>query len=173
VHALLPNDSPSRLTPDAAGSGFAWKIFVVGVLLVGGVFYFWSGHTSGPGGPPAQAHLPFGPEEQAYASKIGIQNISLSRAENFIHQEVTSLSAELMNGGVRSLAALEISVEFSDELHQVVLREFRVILSAREPPLPPGEHRSFEISFDHIPSSWNMEQPAVRITGLQFASAIK
>ena len=173
MHALLPNDSPSPLTPDAAGSGFAWKIFLVGVLLVGGVFYFWSGHTSGPGGPPAQAHMPFGPEEQAYAPKIGIQNISLSRAENFIHQEVTYLSTELVNGGARSLAGLELTVEFSDELHQVVLREFRVVLSAREQALSPGEHRSFEVSFDHIPSSWNMEQPAVRVTGIQFASTIK
>jgi len=173
VHALLPNESQPPLTPDAAGSGFAWKIFVVGVLLVGGVFYFWSGHTSGPGGPPAQAHFPFGPEEQAYAPKIEIQNISLSRAENFIHQEVTSLSAELVNGGARSLAGLELTVEFSDELHQVVLRESRAVLSAREPALPPGERRSFEVSFDHIPSSWNREQPSVRVTGLQFPSSIK
>jgi hypothetical protein len=172
VHALLPKESQPSLTPEAAGSGFAWKIFVVGVLLVGGVFYFWSGHTSGPGGPPAQAHLPFGPEEQAYAPKIGIQNISLSRAENFIHQEVTSLSAELVNGGARSLAGLELTVEFSDELHQVILRESRAVLSAREPALPPGEHRSFEISFDHIPSSWNREQPSVRVTGLQFLPSI-
>jgi hypothetical protein len=169
VHALLPNEPSSPLTPDTAGSSFAWKVFAVGVLLVGGVFYFWSGHTSGPGGPPAQAHLPFGPEEQSYAPKIEIQNVSLSRAENFIHQEVTSLSAELVNGGPRPLAALEVTVEFSDELHQVVLREFRMVLSAREPALHPGQHRSFEVSFDHIPSSWNMERPVVRITGLQFA----
>jgi len=173
VHALLPNESPRPLTPDAAGSGFAWKIFLAGVLLVGGVFYFWSGHTSGPGGPPAQAHLPFGIAEQAYASKIEIQNISLSRAENFIHQEVTSLSAELVNGGARTLSGLELTVEFSDELQQVVLRESRAVLSAREPALPPGEHRSIEISFDHIPPSWNMQQPAVRVTGLQFPPAIK
>lgn len=146
---------------------------MVGVLLVGGVFYFWSGHTSGPGGPPAQAHLPFGPEEQAYAPKIEIQNISLSRAENFIHQEVTSLSAELVNKGPRSLAGLELTVEFSDELHQVVLRESRAVLSSREPVLPPGERRSFEVSFDHIPSSWNREQPSVRVTGLRFPPSIK
>jgi hypothetical protein len=173
VHALLPNESQPSLTPEAASSGFAWKIFVVGVLLVGGVFYFWSGHTSGPGGPPAQAHLPFGPEEQAYAPRIEIQNISLSRAENFIHQEVTYLSAELVNGGTRSLTGLELTVEFSDELHQVVLRESRAVLSAREPVLAPGEHRSIEISFDHIPPSWNMQQPSVRVTGLQFPPAIK
>ena len=117
--------------------------------------------------------MPFGPEEQAYAPKVGIQNIYLSRAENFIHQEVTYLSTELVNGGARSLAGLELTVEFSDELHQVVLREFRVVLSAREQALSPGEHRSFEVSFDHIPSSWNRERPVVRITGLQFASTIK
>lgn len=146
---------------------------MVGVLLVGGVFYFWSGHTSGPWGPTAQPHLPFGPEEQTYAPRIEIQNISLSRAENFIHQEVTYLSAELVNGGARTLSGLELTVEFSDELHQVVLRESRAVLSAREPALAPGEHRSFEVSFDHIPSSWNREQPSVRVTGLRLLPAIK
>lgn len=143
---------------------------MVGLLVVGGVFYFWSGHTSGPGGPPAQAHLPFGAEEQAYVPRIEIQNISLSRTENFIHQEVTSVSTELVNDGARTLAGLELTVEFSDELHQVVLRESRAVLSAREAALLPGEHRSFEISFDHIPASWNMRQPSVRITGMRFAS---
>jgi hypothetical protein len=102
-----------------------------------------------------------------------MQNISMSRAENFIHQEVTYLSGGLVNGGTRSLAGLELTVEFSDELHQVVLRESRAVLSAREPVLGPGEHRSFEISFDHIPPSWNMQQPSVRVTGLQFAPSIK
>ena len=173
VHALLPNESSSPSTREGNDSGFAWKIFVVGVLVVGGVFYFWSGHTSGPGGPPARASLPFGVEEQAYVPRIEIQNILLSRAENFIHQEVTSLSAELVNGGPRTIAGLELTVEFSDELHQVILRESRTVLSVREPTMPPGEHRSFEISFDHIPPTWNMQQPVVRITGLQFASAIK
>jgi hypothetical protein len=171
VHALQPNQSPSIAPPDSGGSGFAWKISATAILLVAGVFYFWSGHASGPAAPPSPARLPFGPAEQAYSPKIDIPNISLSRAENFLHQEVTVLSGDLTNHGERSLTGLELTIEFFDELHQVVLRESRQVLSTPSPALAPGEHRSFEISFEHIPSSWNMQQPSIRISGLQFAPA--
>src|SRR6267143_1895516 len=45
--------------------------------------------------------------------------------------------------------------------------------SAQEvhPPLSPGARRSFDVSFEHIPTSWNMRQPAVRVTGLLFAAS--
>lgn len=171
MHAPQPNQSPSIAPPDSGGSGFAWKILAVAVLLVAGVFYFWSGHASGPAAPPAPERLTFGAAEQAYASKIEIQNLSLSRAENFLHQEVTVLSGDLTNRGERSLTALELTIEFFDELHQVVLRESRQVLSAPSQALASGEHRSFEISFEHIPSGWNMQQPSVHISGLQFAPA--
>ena len=171
MHALQPNQSPSIAPPDSGGSGFAWKISATAIFLVAGVFYFWSGHASGPAAPPAPARLPFGPAEQAYAPRIDIQNISLSRAENFLHQEVTVLSGDSTNRGERSLTGLELTIEFFDELHQVVLRESRQVLSAPSPALAPGEHRSFEISFEHIPSSWNLQQPSIRISGLQFVPA--
>ena len=31
------------------------------------------------------------------------------------------------------------------------------------------EGRQFDIAFEHIPTSWNMQQPIVRVTGLEFA----
>ena len=37
-----------------------------------------------------------------------------------------------------------------------------------EEPHYTGARCAFEVSFEHIPSSWNMQQPSVRITGLQF-----
>jgi hypothetical protein len=108
--------------------------------------------------------------EKDYAKNLRVENIAMSRAENFLHQEVTILNAEVVNGGPQAIAALELSVEFSDEMNQVVLREARVILA---PPavLASGERRSFEISFDHVPPSWNMQLPAVHITSLQLAKA--
>ena len=45
----------------------------------------------------------FGAAEQAYAASVHIENIAMTRAENFIHQEVTTLTADLVNGGSRSL----------------------------------------------------------------------
>lgn len=169
MDALQPKQPPTIAPPDTGGSGFTWKILAAAILLVTGVFYFWSGHASGPAAPPTAARLPFGAAEQAYAAKIEIEKVSLSRAENFLHQEVTILSGDVVNRGDRSLAGLELTVEFLDELHQVVLRESRQVLSGPSNRLSAGDRRSFEISFEHIPSSWNLQQPFVRVSGLQFA----
>jgi hypothetical protein len=171
VDALERKQSPPIAPPDTGGSGFTWKILAAAILLVAVVFYFWSGHASGPASPPAPARLPFGAAERAYAAKIEIESISLSRSENFLHQEVTALAGEVVNRGDRALTELELTVEFFDELHQVVLRESRQVLTGPLPLAASGERRSFEISFEHITSSWNMQQPSVRVSGLQCAPA--
>jgi len=113
------------------------------------------------------ATLKMSPAEQAYAKKIEIGNIALSRAENFLHQEVTIVSGEVHNGGSEPVSSLRLTTEFSDELHQVVLRETRAVLGTPELALSPGERRPFEISFEHLPAAWNMQQPAVRVAYLQ------
>jgi|SRR4029077_4830299 len=109
--------------------------------------------------------------EKDYAKNLRVENIAMSRAENFLHQEVTVLNAEVVNAGPQAIAALELSVEFSDEMNQVVLREARGVLGTPPAALVPGERRSFEISFDHVPPSWNMQLPAVSVTTLQLAKA--
>jgi hypothetical protein len=135
--------------------------------------YFWYGAPKSRPVSRGQAHLPFGVAEQTYGPKIQIDNIALSRAENFAHQEITSLTAELVNNGDRSLKAVEVTVEFSDEMAQVVLREPRILLGGSSLPLPAGARREFEVSFEHVPSSWNMQQPVVKVTGMQFTPTNK
>jgi len=141
-------------------------IVVVAVSI--GFFFWFSSSKSQPGG--SQPHLPFGAPEQSYAPNIQFEHIALSRAENFAHQEITSLAAELANHGDRPLKAVEITVEFSDEMPQVVLRESRILFGGPSAPLAPGSRREFDVSFEHIPSSWNMRQPVVRVTGIEFVS---
>ena len=109
--------------------------------------------------------------EKDYTKYLRVENVAMSRAENFLHQEVTTLNAEVVNAGPQAIAALELSVEFSDEMHQVVLREARAVLGTPPAALAAGERRAFEISFDHVPASWNMQQPAVRVSSLQLAKA--
>lgn len=111
--------------------------------------------------------VPMRPAEQAYAKSIQIENIALSRAENFIHQEVTILNADAVNSGQQSVASLTVTVEFFDDLHQVVLREPRSVLGSPSAALGPGQRRSFSIAFDRVPSSWNLQQPSVRVAYLQ------
>ena len=122
--------------------------------------------------PSVQINVPAAmtPEEQAYAQSLRIENASLSRAENFLHQEVTILNADVTNDGQRSLQKLMVTVEFSDDMHQVVLRETRGVLGNPPTALGPGQKRSFQISFDRVPTSWNMQAPQVRVSYLQFTS---
>jgi len=168
---VMPENAPFEPQPSSRDRErpFPKVIFTAAVVIAASLgFYFL---FAGPKSRPvvrSQAHLPFGAAEQAYAHKLQIENVALSRAENFAHQEITSLSAELLNNGDRSLKAVEITVEFSDELPQVVLRESRILFGGAPTPLPPGARRQLEVSFEHVPSSWNMQQPDVVISGIQF-----
>jgi hypothetical protein len=111
------------------------------------------------------------PAGQQYAKNIEVANLAMSRAENFLHQEVTTLTGEIHNAGTEPVSALSLTTEFSDDMHQIVLRESRRVVETPRAPLAPGERRSFEISFEHIPISWNMQLPAVTISELQFATS--
>lgn len=118
----------------------------------------------------AQTNLPkMSAEETAYAQNIRIENVALSRAENFLHQEVTILKADAVNAGSLPVQALSVTIEFFDDMHQVVLRESRIVLGPQAPPLGPGQTKNFEISFDRLPSSWNMQQPSVKASYLRLA----
>jgi len=110
------------------------------------------------------------PTEQEYAKKIEIANLAMSRAENFLHQEVTTLTGEIYNGGTQPVLTLSLTAEFSDDMQQIVLRETRRVLASPAKALAPGERRAFEISFEHMPVSWNMHVPSVRISQLQLPS---
>jgi hypothetical protein len=98
-----------------------------------------------------------------------VDHIEISRAENFLHQEVTTISGDISNGGDRALASVELTIEFFDDLNQIAQRETRRLFGPPGPPIPPGDHREFEVSFEHISSAWNMRQPAIKVTAVQFA----
>ncbi|HET6931749.1 MAG TPA: hypothetical protein VFI45_15585 [Candidatus Acidoferrum sp.] len=149
------------------------NILLGALVVIGIALAFWlafkSPRGSSSGLAPSNVSVPMSPAEQAYAKNIQIENIALSRAENFIHQEVTILNADAVNPGQQTVASLSVTVEFFDDLHQVVLRESRGILGSPSSPLAPGQRRSFSISFDRIPASWNLQQPSVQVTYLQLA----
>jgi hypothetical protein len=161
----LPEGPP----PERGRFSFALLVAAAAVVICLAGFYFLPGRQS-PSRGNVETHPPFGPAEQAYASKVRVENLTLSRAENFLHQEVYILSGEVVNDGGRSLAEIELTIEFFDQLNQAVLREARLAVAPPAPPVAAAERRVFEISFEHIPISWNMEPPAARVTGLLFAS---
>src|SRR5262249_29884644 len=120
-----------------------------------------------------EAHLPFGPAEQAYAPKLLLANLELKAAENFLNQEVTTVAGQITNSGNSPVSNVELTVEFTDELGQVVLRESRALFAGQTLPLVPGQHRDFEIAFEHIPSSWNIQKPSVRVSGIALTSRVQ
>ena len=161
-------------SPAARGPfNFALVVGAAAAVIILAGFYLWPGRRSPSDGAPQGAHLPFGATESAYATKIEIQNLALSRAENFLNQEVTILTGELVNNGDRGLNGVELTVEFVDDMNQIALRESRPALAPPNPAVMPGEHRSFEVSFEHIPASWNMQMPVARVSGLLFAAPSK
>ncbi|MGB2632825.1 MAG: hypothetical protein WAM58_02700 [Candidatus Acidiferrum sp.] len=113
------------------------------------------------------AQLLMNPAEKEYTKNIEVGQIAMSRAENFLHQEVTTLTGELHNAGSKQVLGVSVTAEFSDDMSQIVLRETRSVLGSSGPPLAPGARRSFEISFEHIPNSWNMQAPSVRVSQLR------
>jgi hypothetical protein len=144
-------------------------------LIIGGVVVVSIGLSlwfllhvpaAGPATYRGTITLKMTPAAQAYLKNVRIEKIALSRAENFIHQEVTILSGEVVNDGPEKILYLSLTVEFADSMNQIALRETRGVLGVPTAALAPGERRPFEISFDHVPSSWNMQQPYVRASYL-------
>ncbi len=112
------------------------------------------------------------PAEEAYLDSLGVQDLALSRAENFLHQEVTILGGTIVNKGAQTVDRLNLTIEFRDTMNQVVLRETRNVLGNPISPLTPGERRPFEISFEHVPNTWNQEQPVLRAAQLTLAASL-
>ena len=160
---------PEAPQPDRSRFSFALLVAAAAVVICLAGFYFLPGRQS-PSRGNVEIHPPFGPAERAFASRVRVENLALSRAENFLHQEVTILSGELVTDGDRSLGEVELTVEFFDELNQAVLREPRLAVAPPALPLGAAERRAFEISFEHIPTTWNMQLPAAHVTGLLFTS---
>jgi hypothetical protein len=161
-------ESHEQPQPKSGRSWIGWMGAATILIALGIVMWPAAEHRSASS--TRESHLPFGSAEQAYAPQLQIENLTLSRAENFLNQQVTTLAGRLTNGGNLPLSNVELTVEFSDQLGQVVLRETRAVFAPQTPPFTPGEHRDFEVSFEHIPSSWNIQQPLVRVSGILFTS---
>ena len=86
---------------------------------------------------------------------------------------MSTLRGDSASSGDPDVLPNDVYVWFIDTMNQVALRESRAALSSASGPLAPGERRTFDISFEHIPTSWNMQMPAVRISGLLLTPVAK
>ncbi len=119
---------------------------------------------------PAQvvsiAALPFGETEKAYSQRIRFTDIQMSRAANFLGQEVTVIAGFIENMGTQTIQEMQFTLEFRDLSGQVVLREDVRLMGKKEPPLLGGRRRDFQFNFEKVPGTWNQQTPRFVVTGL-------
>src|ERR1700730_18815911 len=109
-------------TKERSGLPVAFLVGIVVVaLLIGGAVLL--SRYSTPADSEVEKPLPMGSAEQAYASQIHFLEPKMSRAANFLNQEVTFIFGTLDNGGNRRVKQIEITLEFHDPFNQVVLRD--------------------------------------------------
>lgn len=143
-----------------AGAG-AVLLFASGVYLLT--------QKPGIGGSAPEQRLAFEDIERAYVEQIHFSNLEMSRASNLLEQKLTYLVGVVSNEGARTIREMDVSIEFRDSLNQVVLRETRRMISARGlgvAPLPGGQRRQFQLTFEHVPADWNQNYPSLTVTGL-------
>jgi hypothetical protein len=167
LHNPETQESKAKAFPVTIATG----VVLAAAILAGLWFLFEQPQGRNSTAILENSSLKMGPAEQEYAKKIEIGKIALSRAENFLHQEVTILNGEVYNAGTEPVVALSLTTEFLDDMNQVVLRETRRVLKTSDATLAPGERRDFEISFEHVPNAWNLQAPAVRVSYLQLPAA--
>jgi hypothetical protein len=107
-------------------------------------------------------------EERAYLQHIVISDAKVSAATNFLGDMVTYVDAKMTNTGTKPVRQLDLQLEFSDMLNQVVLRETTHPLTRHMPPLAPGETRGFRTTFERMPAEWNQAPPAITPAALHF-----
>jgi hypothetical protein len=157
---LIPTEERSRL-PIA---------FMIGIVIVGllvGVALLVSKYST-PAGSEVEKPLPMGPEELAYAPQIHFLEPKMSRAANFLNQEVTYVFCTVENGGNRKVQQIEITIEFHDPFNQVILRDKQRLFLPTAQPFMPGQQRDVQVPYEHIPAQWNNVYPSIVVSGLAF-----
>ncbi len=134
------------------------------ILVAGGILAAIVGALALVGRLGSHSALPqavLSEEQRAYFQKIVVTDARMSAAQNFLGGTVAHLDARVTNRGAKVIRRLELELKFVDTLGQVVLMETARPITARTPPLKPGETRPFTVSFEHMPADWNQAPPAL------------
>jgi len=169
-----PFQSDPGKTPEEMRSAASRQVLLSLIVILAGVGAYFVLFRS-PGRPTSEksSRLAFGAEEKAYAGNLHLRNFAMKQAENFLNQEVKIVEGDVQNAGDQTVLALDATIEFRDALDQIALRETRPLLPNSRDGLKPGETTHFEISFDHVPNSWNYQMPIVTVSGLKLAEKRK
>ena len=101
-------------------------------------------------------------------AQIVVSGPRMSAADNILGHTVTYLDAQITNAGTRVVSQVQLEMEFVDTLGQVVLRETNRPVNLQTPALKPGEARTFQVSFEHMPLEWNQAPPSICVKLVSF-----
>jgi len=160
---MLPGDNLDYEEKSRFPMAFAAGIVIVLILGAGLALVV---RKTQPKGIAAATKVPFGPQEQAYAPHVQFQGIQMAHSTNFLNQEFTFVAGTIVNEGDRSVASLQVSIEFHDQFNQTILRDVEIIIPPTAQSLPAGQMRDFQVILERIPSDWNRQYPAIRVVGL-------
>jgi hypothetical protein len=154
----MPQETESRWRPVI--------IAVVMIVVVTGVI--WLVALKVKHGAPTQ------PVAVPYAENLGVQELKLSTAENFVGGSVTYVEGKIVNAGYKIVTAAQVEVVFRNSLGEVVQTENQPLrvqekvlgepdfVGLNVAPLGPNTSRQFRLTFEHISADWNQGYPEVR-----------
>jgi Protein of unknown function (DUF2393)/Protein of unknown function (DUF3426) len=139
-------------------------IAVAAVILLAIVFAFLL-----RGQPKNASRLP------PYASSLKLSDLKMSAAENFVGATVTYVDGTVTNTGDKTVAHVQVEVNFKDDMGQLAQREEipLQVLKTSGPypeavdfslsPLGPGQSKPFRLTFETISTQWNRQYPEIHI----------
>lgn len=160
---------PKLAAQGTGDSGRRFALIIVGTALLGMallVILFFAGHGKLSRRLARPQTLPFGPAEQAYAQRIRFTDIQMSRAENFLNQEITYISGVVSNDGSRRVLSLDVTADFRDFSGTIILHETRRVFGGHGAVIEPGQRRDFQLAFESVPDAWNQHYPELKVAAL-------
>jgi hypothetical protein len=137
---------------------------VIVLLVAGGIVLLTRAvHVATPAAIPT---MPFGPQEQAYATRIQLNDIHLARSSNLLNQQFTYVSGTLVNNGDRVVTGVTLAVDFLDSDNKVALHDSEPVINYSDQPVQAGTSHDFTMTIEKYPDTWNQQMPALHITGL-------
>lgn len=107
-------------------------------------------------------------EAAAYLQHLQLSEVDMNAAENYLGHTVMNITGKITNNGPSTLTLVEINCQFRDFAGQVTARERVAIIGRKTGPVPTGQTRSFELSFDNVPAAWNQNLPDLVISQIHF-----
>jgi hypothetical protein len=107
-------------------------------------------------------------EAKAYVKNLGLSDVKMQAAENFMQQQVVEVSGKISNNGSRPLETVDVYCLFYGVDGRLIHRERVPIIRAKGKPLNPSETRDFRLPFDSLPGSWNQTMPHLVVAQIEF-----